>query len=52
MPDKLSINEYINSLLRYLEVSGISLLEYYRMIGELYRSGDTDSIPEFELKNP
>ena len=50
--EKLSARDYINELLKYLEENNISLIEYYRNVGRIYRTKDNISLPEFEKKNP
>ena len=50
--DKLSVNEYINRLLKFLEENNMSLLEYYRNIGRIYKTKEESYLPDFEKQNP
>ena len=50
--DKLSIEEYIDALLKFIEENSISLKEYYRNIGRIHRTKDNVYLPDFEKKNP
>lgn len=50
--DKLSVNEYINKLLKFLEENNMSLLEYYRNIGRIYKTKEESYLPDFEKQNP
>ena len=50
--DKLSVNEYINKLLKFLEENNMSLLEYYRNIGRIYKAKEESYLPDFEKQNP
>ena len=49
---KISINEYINLVLRFIDEKNISLLDYYRNVGRQYRVREEDRLPEFERRNP
>ena len=49
---KISINEYINLVLRFIDEKNISLLDYYRNVGRQYRVREEDILPEFERRNP
>jgi len=50
--NKISINEYINLVLRFIDEKNISLLDYYRNVGRQYRVREEDRLPEFERRNP
>ena len=50
--NKISINEYINLVLRFIDEKNISLLDYYRNVGRQYRVREEDRLPEFEKRNP
>lgn len=50
--NKLSINEYINKLLKFIEENNISLLDYYKNIGRIYKTREESYLPEFEKQNP
>ena len=50
--NKLSIDEYIKELIKFLDEKNISLIEYFRNIGKIHRRKDNEYLPEFERKNP
>ena len=43
---------YINALMEYIKDNDMALNDYFTMVGEKLRAGDTSSLPEFEAKNP
>ena len=43
---------YVNALMEYIRENGMTLNEYYTMLGESLLSGDLSRVPEFERKNP
>ena len=49
---KISKEEYIKSVLEFVDEKNISLLEYYRNVGRQHRVKEADKLPDFELRNP
>ena len=43
---------YIRDLLKFTSENGISINQYYTMLGEAIKKGDITGIPEFESTNP
>ena len=43
---------YINNLLAYIKANGITINDYYIILGNKLRKGDYIGIPEFESRNP
>lgn len=43
---------YVNALMKYIRENGMTLNDYFTMLGESLLSGDLSRVPEFERKNP
>ena len=50
--DKISKEDYIKEVLKFISEKNINLMDYYRNVGSQHRVGEADKLPYFELRNP